>query len=61
MEAGQNLEAVPHLGWANAVPDPPATGGFNVRGSALKFEWQCNYMVSPELEIFSKPLAYVVF
>jgi hypothetical protein len=43
MEAGQNLEAVPHLGWATAVPDAPATGDRNVKRSALKFEGVCRH------------------
>ena len=38
MEAGQNFEAIPHLGWANAVPGAPAPGDLNVKRSALKFE-----------------------
>jgi hypothetical protein len=50
MEAGQNLEAVPHLGWATAVPDAPATEDLNVKMSALKFEGvRCHDKASKEL------------
>jgi hypothetical protein len=38
IEASQNLKAVPHLGWANAVPNALATVDLSVKGSALKFE-----------------------
>ncbi|KAJ7686123.1 hypothetical protein B0H17DRAFT_1013780 [Mycena rosella] len=38
VEAGQNLEVGPHIGWANAVPDAASVVDLNIGGSRLAFK-----------------------